>query len=81
MDGSNLYYAIYERKDKDEMAKTAQRQLAYINEWNRINTKTVIFRLNKRNDADIIDRLAKEGKAPYIKRLIREDIKRSEQEK
>lgn len=53
------------------MQKTGERQTRY----NKLNTTSVLVRLNKRTDKDVIEHLAEVGnKQGYIKTLIRKDM-------
>lgn len=53
------------------MQKTGERQTRY----NKLNTTSVLVRLNKRTNKDVIEHLAKVGnKQGYIKTLIRKDM-------
>ena len=57
------------------MAKTKQKYIDYISQYNRKNTVAVCLRLSKKYDMDIIERLAQQpSKAGYIKELIRRDM-------
>ena len=43
--------------------------------YDKLNTKQINIKLNKRTDADILSRLKDEpNKQGYVKRLIRKDI-------
>lgn len=58
------------------MAKTPQKYIEFINQYQRTNTRQINIRLHKKYDADIIDRLeSMPAKATYIKQLIRNDIR------
>lgn len=53
------------------MQKTGERQTRY----NKLNTTSVLVRLNKKTDQDVIEHLAEVGnKQGYIKALIRKDM-------
>lgn len=63
------------QKEEGNVAKTPQKYIHSITEYQKEHTTQVNIRLNKTYDADILEHLAKKpAKATYIKDLIRRDM-------
>ena len=54
---------------------TSEAQLRASEKYDKLNTKQVVLKLNKKTDADILKHLdSLDNKQGYIKKLIRKDI-------
>lgn len=54
---------------------SSEAQIRASNKYDKVNTKSVLLKLNLKTDKDIIDQLdLQKSKMGYIKELIRKDI-------
>lgn len=63
------------------MAKTSKAQIRSVQKYDKENTVSFHWKLNKRTDEDVIRRLDEvQNKSAYLKKLVRADIKENDKE-
>ncbi len=63
------------------MAKTSKAQIRSVQKYDRENTISFHWKLNRKTDADIVQRLDEvQNKSAYLKKLVRADIKEKDKE-
>lgn len=63
------------------MAKTSKAQIRSVQKYDKENTISFHWKLNKKTDEDVIRRLDEvQNKSAYLKKLVRADIKKNDEE-